>query len=130
MPHLIIDHSANMAALCDLAALCDHMRRAMIDTGVFPLAGIRVRTHRADHVSIADGNPCHGYIDMTVKIGAGRDEDTRTKASELLFNAARDFLDDVMQTHPVGLSLTLVELPAATSHKANTIRDFLAKGTT
>lgn len=128
MPHLIIDHSANMEDRCDIAAFCDHMRRAMLATGVFPEAGIRVRAMRAAHVSIADGDPRHGYVDLQVRIGAGRSPDTRARAAQALFDAANAFLDRVITSHPTGLTLSMVELDPATSHKRNTIRDVLGRG--
>ncbi|WP_239510397.1 hypothetical protein, partial [Klebsiella pneumoniae] len=40
-------------------ALVEAVRVAAIETGVFPLGGIRVRTHRAVHAAIADGEPAH-----------------------------------------------------------------------
>ena len=51
MPHLMIDYSPNLEAHVDIAALCDHIRRAAIDTGVFPMAGIRVRAFAANPFS-------------------------------------------------------------------------------
>ena len=60
MPHIIVDYSPNMEERVDIAALCDGLRRAAIETGILPMAGIRVRAVRATHVSIADGDPQHG----------------------------------------------------------------------
>lgn len=128
MPHLILDYSANMETRADIAGLCDHMRRAMVDTGVFPLAGIRVRAFAANHCAIADGGEQHGYVDMTVRIGAGRDAQTREAVAKALFDAASAFLDPVMTAHPIGLTLSLQEIAPETSHKRNTIRDALGPG--
>lgn len=128
MPHLIIDYSANMESRCDLALLCDHMRRAMLETGVFPEAGIRVRAFRADHSSIADGDTAHGYVDMRVRIGCGRNPDTRKAAAQSLFDAASGFLEKAMTETPVALSLSLEEIDPETSHKRNSIRTFLGRG--
>ena len=128
MPHLIIDYSANLEAQTDIAALCDHMRRAMLETGIFPEAGIRVRAFAARHYAIANGDPRHGYLDMTVRIGAGRSDGIRATASRALFDAANAFLEPLMTTQPIGLTLTLEELPPETSHKRNTIREALGRG--
>ena len=129
MPHLSIDYSANMEDRIDMPALCDTLRNAMIETGVFPLAGIRVRAFRADHVSIADGNPDHGYIDISVRLRAGRDLETRKRASAQIFAAAKTFLTPTMQIHSIALSFEMRDIDAELSPKTGSIRDHLKKGT-
>ncbi|MEM7522004.1 MAG: 5-carboxymethyl-2-hydroxymuconate isomerase, partial [Pseudomonadota bacterium] len=57
MPHLIIDYSANLESVIDMAGFCDHLRAVACALPIFPAAGVRVRAFAARHVSIADGNP-------------------------------------------------------------------------
>jgi 5-carboxymethyl-2-hydroxymuconate isomerase len=90
MPHISIDYSPNLEAELDIAALCDTLRRAAIETGEFPVAGVRVRAFAANHVSIADGTPDHGYIDISVRLRGGRDLLTRERATVHIFAAARN----------------------------------------
>ena len=72
MPHIQIDYSANLETRLDVAGLCRVLRDAAVSTGVLPLAGIRVRAIKADHVVIADGNPDHAYLDISVRLRGGR----------------------------------------------------------
>ena len=88
MPHIMIDYSANMEDRVDIAALCEVLRKTGIETGVFPMAGIRVRAFRADHVAIADGDPRHGYIDISIRLRGGRTFEAKKAATEKLFAAA------------------------------------------
>ncbi|MEY8830011.1 5-carboxymethyl-2-hydroxymuconate isomerase [Sedimentitalea sp. XS_ASV28] len=125
MPHLMIDYSANMEDRMDMAAFCDMLRRAAIDTGVLPMPGVRVRAFRADHVSIADGAAHHGYIDISVRLRGGRDLETRKAATKMIFDAARRFLEPVLEQYPVALSLEMREIDPALSPKCGTIRDHL-----
>ena len=125
MPHLTIDYSPNMEERIDMTALCDLVRKAAIETGVFPEAGIRVRAFKADHVSIADGNPENGYIDVSVRLREGRDQETREKATAYLFAAIEAFIQPVMNQHPVALSLEMRNIDAALSPKSNSIRNFM-----
>ena len=125
MPHIALDYSANMAERTDIGALCDHLRQAAAATGVFPPAGIRVRAFAASHVSIADGNPQHGYVDISLRLRAGRDLDTRKRAVEAVFEAARAFLEPAMQAHPVALSLEMRDIDPELSPKCGTIRDHM-----
>lgn len=125
MPHFIIDYSANLEDALDWPAFCDLLRRTAIDTGVFPMAGIRVRAFRADHVSIADGDAQHGYIDLSVRLRAGRDLDTRKRATAAIFAAAEEFLKPVMASRSLALSMEMRDIDPELSPKTGSTRDHL-----
>lgn len=127
MPHLIVDYSPNMETRVDMAAFCDGLRRAAVETGALPLAGVRVRAVRADHVSIADGNPAHGYVDISLRLRAGRDLDTRKAATAHIFEAARAFLEPAMAVHSIALSFEMRDIDPELAPKCGTIRDHLKK---
>jgi len=127
MPHLTLDYSANLEPLCDMAALCNHLRLAAIETGVLPLAGVRVRAFCATHVSIADGSPDNIYLDISVRLREGRDLETRQRATAHIFAAARAFLAPVIENHPIALSMEMRNIDADLAPKLNTIRDHLKK---
>lgn len=122
MPHITLDYSANIEDRADIAGLCEALRQAAAETGVFPLAGIRVRAFRAAHVAIADGDPAHGYVDISVRLRAGRDLETRKAATGHIFAAARTFLEPVMARHSVALSLEMRDIDPELSPKTGTIR--------
>ncbi|UWQ53532.1 5-carboxymethyl-2-hydroxymuconate Delta-isomerase [Leisingera caerulea] len=127
MPHITLDYSPNMEDRTDIAALCRHLRQAAAATGVFPLAGIRVRAFAANHVSIADGDDRHGYVDISVRLRAGRDLDTRKRAAQAVFDAARAFLEPALQQHSIALSLEMRDIDPELSPKCGTIRDHMQK---
>ena len=78
MPHFHIEYSANLESTVNMGALCEAIRTVAADIEAFPTAGIRVRATRVDHVSMADGNPKHGFIDLSIRLREGRPENTRT----------------------------------------------------
>ena len=125
MPHITLEYSANLDAQLDMAALCAALRDAAVASGVFPPAGIRVRALAATHVVIADGDPRHGFIDIAVRIGAGRDVATQSRAADEIFAAAQAFTADHMAAAPFMLSLELREAAVETSRKASSIRRYL-----
>ena len=125
MPHVIVDYSPDMEERADMAALCDCLRRAAIATGVLPMPGVRVRAIRATHVSIADGAPAHGYVDITVRLRGGRDLATRKQATETIFAAARDFLAPAMSRHSIALSFEMRDIDPELSPKTGSVRDHL-----
>ena len=127
MPHITLDYSANLESHINISDLCHTLRRAAINTGVLPLAGVRVRAFAATHVSIADGDPKHGYIDISVRLRGGRDLDTRKRATAQIFAAAQLYLEPVMQNHSIALSLEMRDIDPELSPKCGTIRDHLTK---
>jgi len=72
MPHLIIQYSGNLDDTLKVDKLCEALHQVMLDSGVFPLAGIRVRAFRCDHAEIADRLAENSFVDMVIRMGEGR----------------------------------------------------------
>lgn len=127
MPHLIIEYSANLEAEIDLDGLMRKLRDRAAGGGVFPLPGIRVRAARRDCYLIADGDPSHGFVHLTVRIGAGRDEATRRAQSQLLFDGLCEHLAPVQERRGLGISLEMVEIDPVGSLKKNNLHERLRR---
>jgi 5-carboxymethyl-2-hydroxymuconate isomerase len=125
MPHFHIDYSANLEARLDIAGLCVAVRDAAAETGVFPLAGIRVRATPAAHVVMADGNPEHAFLDLSVRLRAGRDLEKRKSATATIFAAMEAYCAEVMASSSFMLSMEMRDIDAELSPKASSIRDYL-----
>ena len=125
MPHFSIEYSANLEEMVDMAALCDRLRLAAIETGVFPMPGVRVRAFRADHVSIADGNPKHAFLDLSIRLRGGRAPEDKARATQAVFDALKDFMAPALATHSIALSLEMRDIDPELSPKTGTIRDHL-----
>ena len=125
MPHLTIDYAPILEAEVDIPALCDALRVAMIETGVFPMAGVRVRAFAANHVAIADGDPQHSYIDISIRLRAGRTLEARKAATAHVFAAAEAFLAPVMARRSLALSFEMRDIDPELSPKTGSIRNFL-----
>jgi 5-carboxymethyl-2-hydroxymuconate isomerase len=125
MPHLTLEYSANLEADVDMPAFCKAMRDAMVETGIFPLGGIRVRAFPCQTYVIADGDPRLAYLHMICRVGHGRADDIRQHAADHIYTAAESFLKPHLQ-RPFALSLDFDELSPVTSLKRfNTIHDHL-----
>lgn len=125
MPHLMIDYSANIEPDIDMSRLCEHLRAIAAEIEEFPIAGVKVRAVRVDHYAIADGNPAHGFIDISVRIREGRDLETKKQAVDAIFNAANDFVSPIMQKRSLALSVELRDITAELAPKSGTIRKYL-----
>ena len=125
MPHIVLDYSANLDSKLDMHGFCIALKDTAAATGVFPPAGIRVRAHATHNVAIADGDPGHSFVDITIRLAAGRDAAAKTRATDAVFEAARAFTADLLASAPFMLSLELREIDAEYSRKASSIRDYL-----
>src|SRR5436853_3045837 len=87
MPHFTIEYSGNLDDRVDMGAVVEVVRKAAVETGIFPLGGIRVRAVRCEHYAIADGGADLGFLDMVLRLGEGRDladrKSTRLNSSHL-----------------------------------------------
>jgi len=128
MPHIQIDYSANLESRLDVAGLCRILRDAAVATGVLPLAGIRVRAMKADHVVIADGNPDHGFLDISIRLRGGRSDEAKAEATALIFAAAEAYCAEVMASSSFMLSLEMRDIDPKLSPKASSIRNYLPGG--
>jgi 5-carboxymethyl-2-hydroxymuconate isomerase len=125
MPHFTIEYSANLDASVDMAAVVELVRKSAVETGIFPLGGIRVRAIRCEHYAIADGRPEYGFLDMVLRLGEGRDLATRKKAGEHIFRALCDHLDPEFAASLFALSFDMQINDKETSWKQNNIHEAL-----
>ncbi|OAF06958.1 5-carboxymethyl-2-hydroxymuconate isomerase [Bradyrhizobium centrolobii] len=125
MPHFTIEYSANLDDRLDMSAVCEVVRKAAVETGIFPLGGIRVRAVRCEHYAIADARQDYGFLDMVLRIGEGRDLPTRKKAGEHVFQVLSRHLDPVFAASKFALSFDMQINDKETSWKRNNIHDAL-----
>jgi len=125
MPHFTIEYSASLDGRVDMGKVVELVRRAAVETGIFPLGGIRVRAVRCEHYAIADGKPAYGFLDMVLRLGEGRDLATRKKAGEHIFKALSAYLDPVFAGSKFALSFDMQINDKETSFKRNNIHDAL-----
>ncbi|RZN34766.1 5-carboxymethyl-2-hydroxymuconate Delta-isomerase [Bradyrhizobium sp. Leo121] len=125
MPHFTIEYSANLDSRLEMGEVVELVRKAAIETGIFPLGGIRVRAVRCEHYAIADGRNDYGFLDMVLRLGEGRDLATRKKAGDHIFRTLSTYLDPVFASSKFALSFDMQINDKETSWKRNSIHDAL-----
>ena len=125
MPHFTIEYSANLDDRVDIGMVVEVVRKAAVETGIFPLGGIRVRAVKCEHYAIADGRPDLGFLDMVLRLGEGRDLATRKKAGEHIFKVLSAYLDPVFAQGKFALSFDMQINDRETSWKRNNIHEAL-----
>jgi 5-carboxymethyl-2-hydroxymuconate isomerase len=125
MPHFTIEYSANLDGRLDMGKVVEVVRKAAVETGIFPLGGIRVRAIACEHYAIADGGGDYSFLDMVLRLGEGRDIATRKAAGEHIFRALSQHLDPVFSASKFALSFDMQINDKETSWKRNNIHEAL-----
>ena len=127
MAHIIIEYSANLRGQFDLDAFLKAVHEAALATGVFPIGGIRTRAYEAQHYVVADANPDNAFIHMSLKVGHGRDVETRKRAGEAIFDVACRQLAAVYERLPLGIALEMQEIDPVLTFKKNNLHDYVKR---
>ncbi len=125
MPHFTIEYSANLDTRIDMKEVVEIVRKAAVETGIFPVGGIRVRAVRCEHYAIADGRPHYGFLAMLLRLGEGRDLAARKKAGGHIFDTLSRHLDPVFAASKFALSFDMQINDKETSWKRNNIHEAL-----
>lgn len=126
MPHLTIQYSQNLEGHLDVSALCEDARLAMLETGTFPLGGIRVRAHPVKHYAIGDAHADNSFVDLILRMGIGRDHDTKHAAGAAIMAVAEHHAKPFLDTGFCAVALEIVEIDKDLSWKTNTIHSRIA----
>lgn len=111
MAHFIYEYSANLpAAGLDLPGLMEKMHTAAADSGIFPLEGLRSRAIRCEEFRIGDGNPEYGFVNLSMKVGRGRDLQTRLAIGRGLFDILIEHLQPLFASRGLAVSFEMREL--------------------
>ncbi|MCC0044589.1 MAG: 5-carboxymethyl-2-hydroxymuconate Delta-isomerase [Brucellaceae bacterium] len=121
MPHFIFEYSSNLDSRLDIKALCEVTRHAALETGIFEIGAIRVRTHRSEIYSIADGDPKNAFVHLMLRVGIGRDVETRKAAGDRIFAAVSEFCAELLAEPYFALSFEICEIDPVTTWKKNSI---------
>ena len=127
MPHIVIEYSANLRGRLDLPQFLKAVHEAAVSTGVFPVGGIRTRAYAAEHYVIADGHPDNTFVHIGLRIGPGRDLDTRKRACQTIFAAARNYLATLFETLPLGISLDMQDIDPVLRCRQNNLHEYVER---
>jgi 5-carboxymethyl-2-hydroxymuconate isomerase len=126
MPHLTLDHSANLSASGDFDGLCRKLAACLVEQRadgrpVFPIGGVRVRAIAADAWCIADGAADAAYVHAALKVAAGRAPETLRAAGDAVFGVMKAHFADAYERTGLALSLEIGEFSEAGTWKHNNL---------
>ncbi|PWT76486.1 MAG: 5-carboxymethyl-2-hydroxymuconate isomerase [Proteobacteria bacterium] len=122
MPHLTIEYTANLKAEGDIPELLKKSNQVLIaQGGAFPTGGIRSRAIELTQWCMADGEADYAFVHATLKIGAGRNEATKRKICDELFEMIKTHFATLYARRYLALSLELVEFSESGTYKHNNV---------
>lgn len=123
MPHCIVEYTDNLGPEAAIPKLLERLAAKFRDSnGIFPTGGIRVRAIRLTEYVIADAEGNDAFVNITNKIGPGRDPGFKKQFFDELFEIVREHLQPVFDTRSIALSMYIEEADEAGSYKLNNIR--------
>jgi 5-carboxymethyl-2-hydroxymuconate isomerase len=125
MPHLIVEYSANLENQIDILELVETIHNAALKTGVFELAAVRTRAERREFYAIADSHRDNAFVAISVRIAPGRPAETRQRLGKEIFDAACEFLQEVYEKTPIGISLEVTEIDNIAAFRKNNLHQIV-----
>lgn len=126
MAHFVLEYSDNIEPeKLGLQQLFSSLHDKAMQSGLFPLKGIRSRAYQCSGYRIADGNPAHQFVHMSVLIGAGRSEQEKETAAKELFSVLEQHLESCSEERGLALSFEMRELDPVLRFNKNNISDYL-----
>ncbi|MGH6616646.1 5-carboxymethyl-2-hydroxymuconate Delta-isomerase [Sphingomonas sp.] len=123
MAHAVVEWTDNLAAEgFAVKPLLSLIAAAMRDAdGVFPPGGIRARGIRLEDYVIADDSGQDAFVNITIRMGAGRSAEFKAAFFGGLFAEVKAHLEPVFERRYLALSMYVDEADEAGSFKHNNI---------
>jgi 5-carboxymethyl-2-hydroxymuconate isomerase len=110
MPHIIIEYSSNLRDRLNLERFVREVHDATVETGEFPMEGLRTRTSERTCYRIADGHPDNAFVHVVFRIRPGHDPQKKHRAGEKMFAAICNHLASIYDTSPLGITFEMQEI--------------------
>lgn len=126
MAHFVLEYSDNLSQDdLSIQTLFESLHKAAVDSGIFPLKGVRSRAYCCSQYRMADGNPEHGFAHLEVKLGAGRSMEDRKKIADIFFNIFCEHFALQTAQRGMAISFEMRELEPVLKFNKNNVQDFL-----
>jgi 5-carboxymethyl-2-hydroxymuconate isomerase len=121
MPHIQIDYTANLANAVIEGRLVDRVHQATVDTGIFPVWGIRTFAQAMGEYRVGNGQASNGFVNVTVRIAPGRNLALRQRIRHELFDAMLAAMGPLFENYRLGCQLEVTEFDVDVSVYRNNL---------
>jgi 5-carboxymethyl-2-hydroxymuconate isomerase len=126
MPHVIVEYSANLDDRIGIVDLVRAVHEAVLGTGAFEIGAVRTRAARRDVFRIADGDASHAFIHVDVRIGPGRDAETRKGLAQAIMDMIGAATREVFARSGLALSVEVREIDNSATLRVNNLHERMA----
>ncbi|WP_332684053.1 5-carboxymethyl-2-hydroxymuconate Delta-isomerase [Bosea sp. (in: a-proteobacteria)] len=120
MPHITLEFSQGADQVVDVPAIVDAVHRTALESGVFPVGGVRTFARISPCSRVFDGAPENGFLQISVRIAPGRSLEVRQKLARDLLAAAEAQAGGLFARGPAGIQLEITEFDPQMSVRRNT----------
>ena len=113
MPHFIIEYSRNLEQDIAIPELMRVVHDCALASDMFDLWAVRTRAEPRDDYIIADGNPDHGFVQLTVRVRPGRDENKRMDLARTVHEKVVAFLAPSFAKRQLAVNVEVQEVTGA-----------------
>ncbi len=129
MSHFVLEYSDNIdAQTLAIQSLFEKLHTAARDSGIFPYKGVRSRGYVCHDYRMADGNPRHMFVHLSVLIGPGRTMEEKEGVAKQFFAILKQHFAKCFDERGVAMSFEMKELEPVLKYNANNIQDHLKGG--
>jgi len=127
MPHFIVEYSGNLHERLEFQVLFKELHEYVVSTKAFPLGGVRSRAIRCDDFRVADGREDFAFLNLTLKIGHGRDMALKKEVAEKVFEILCNWMQPITEQSYCQISFEMTELDPVLKFNKNNIHSLFAK---
>ena len=97
-----------------LSQVCQYylekMHNAATSSGIFPESGLRSRAICCEEFRVGNGAPDNAFLNLSMKVGSGRDLETRMAIGKQLFDIMIEHLQPIFDSRHIAVSFEMREL--------------------
>jgi 5-carboxymethyl-2-hydroxymuconate isomerase len=113
MPHLVLEHSANLAEPPDFGSVLERLHAALSADGPFELHRIKSRVVRHEVFRVAEGAEDRSFVHLTAAVLDGRETPLLQATAGALLAVLRDAFAAALSRQRCSVTLEIREMPHA-----------------
>ena len=110
MPHVVLEFSNNISEKKHLPELLKQCQQILVPHLPTQLASCKSRTIEYNCFLVGDGHPKNAFVHLSIKILAGRTEETLYKIGSFLMTLLKEYFAESLKNLNLGLSVEIGEL--------------------
>ena len=127
MPHFVVEYAATLHDDLEFQSLFSKLHDYVVSTGHFPLGGVRSRAIKCDDFRVADGRDDFSFINLSLKIGHGRDMALKQQVAERVFDIFCQWMEPITDKKYCQISFEMTELDPVLKFNKNNIHALFKK---